>query len=325
MNFVATQILFAVSKLRGEIMQNEKDRNEFIGSSDISAILGLDRNRTQLTVWAEKTGQIPPLDLSQNEAVEWGRRMEKSRVIAEKFEDIHGLKLRTWKERYYHAKYAYLSCELDYIITNTDELVEVKNRGYWKAKEYGDNEMMQEEICQIQWALGISGRKKGWLAVLCGGQKYIEREILFDEKMFEIMVKKAVDFWEKHVIPKVMPAQISCNDTDTLYQLFPQEKEGSIIELGDDIDAMIESLQAQKQDLKSLEMSIEKHENEIKAMLREAEIGLTPHYKISWKNQSRKNIDTKKLREEIPDVAAKYEREVANRYFRIAKISQTGG
>ena len=34
------------------------DRTQFIGGSDIAAILGLSRYATPLSVWAEKTGQF---------------------------------------------------------------------------------------------------------------------------------------------------------------------------------------------------------------------------------------------------------------------------
>ena len=53
------------------------NRIGFIGSSDISVILGLNPFKTMLQLWAEKTGVVKPKDLSDNEAVEWGTRLER--------------------------------------------------------------------------------------------------------------------------------------------------------------------------------------------------------------------------------------------------------
>ena len=295
----------------------------FIGSSDIAVILGLNRYKTPLQLWAELTGQIERPDLSGMEAVEWGKRLEKSKVIADKFAELHNCKLIAYKKRYVHSEYDYLSCELDTIIAGTDELVEQKTCSAWQAKNWkGQDEIPAEYICQVMWQLGISGRKKGWIAVLIGGQNYIEREIVFDEQMFKTMVKKAVEFWEGYIVTKVMPSIVSCNDTDTLYELFPQETAGQEIQLGDDMDALIEGLQGLKADAKALAMSIEKQENEIKVKLQEAEFGITPHYRISWKASSRQQIDTKKLREAVPEIAKKYEREVVSRVLRIKEIKE---
>jgi predicted phage-related endonuclease len=45
------------------------ERIGFIGSSDAAAVLGLSRWKTPLQIWAEKTGQVVPDDISDKEAV----------------------------------------------------------------------------------------------------------------------------------------------------------------------------------------------------------------------------------------------------------------
>lgn len=293
------------------------DRQSFIGGSDAAAVLGLSRWSTPLQVWAIKTGQIPEPDISSKIAVKLGLKLEDT--VADFFADETGKKVRRCNETLYHPQYPFLAANIDRRVVGEESILECKTASAWKAKEWQGEDIPQEYIIQCYHYLAVTGAKKAYIAVLIGNQDFQWKEIQRDEKLIKDMVKKEVDFWENFIVPKVMPAQIYCNDTETLYSLFPQEKEGSTVELGDDVDAMIESLQAQKQDCKTLEMYIEKQENEIKMMLKDAEIGLTPHHKISWKAQSRKNIDTKKLREEMPEIAGKYEREVSNRYFRISK------
>ncbi len=68
------------------------DRTKFIGGSDISVVMGLNRWKTPLQLWAEKTGQVEPDDLSKVERVQLGSELED--FVAKKFERESGLKVR---------------------------------------------------------------------------------------------------------------------------------------------------------------------------------------------------------------------------------------
>jgi len=267
-----------------------EDRTRFIGSSDIAAILGLNPYKTLLAVWAEKTGELPPKDLSDNEAVEWGNRLE--RVVGDKYADKNGVKLIPNKRRFYHPAYPFLSCELDNEVEGSDELVECKTANARMSKAWEDEEGAEDApvhyVCQVMFALGITGRKVGHLAVLIGGQKYIERTVEFDQRVFDQMVAKAVEFWNTFVVPKVMPMQISCKDSDTLQSLFPDVIFGEPVTMDDDANKIVESLESLAEDLASLKGTIEQQKNTLKAMLQENECGNTDRYKITWKKQHRK-------------------------------------
>jgi len=56
-------------------------RNATIGASESPTVLGLDPFGSTLSLWARKVGIEPPLDLSDKEAVFWGRQLEAS-IIA---------------------------------------------------------------------------------------------------------------------------------------------------------------------------------------------------------------------------------------------------
>ena len=48
-------------------MFTTEERRNYIGGSDIAAILGMSRWKTPLKLWLEKTGEVEPDDLSENE------------------------------------------------------------------------------------------------------------------------------------------------------------------------------------------------------------------------------------------------------------------
>lgn len=57
-------------------MFTAEERREYIGGSDIAAVMGMNRWKTSLTLWLEKIGEIDLNDNSNNEAKELGRELE---------------------------------------------------------------------------------------------------------------------------------------------------------------------------------------------------------------------------------------------------------
>jgi predicted phage-related endonuclease len=60
-----------------------------------------------------------------------------------------------------------------------------------------------------------------------------------------------------------------------------------------------------KTDEKLIKAAKTEIENKIKAELKDAELGITDNFLVTWKNQSRTSIDTKALKEKFPDIYIK--------------------
>jgi len=153
-----------------------ENRSKFIGGSDIAAVMGVSRWKTPLQLWAEKTGAVQPEDLSDKEYVELGSELED--FIAKHFEKKAGIKVRRAPRRYTHKDHPFMACQVDRLVTGTDELVECKNASAWKAKEWEGEEIPVEYILQVSWQLMVTGRKKGYLAVLIGGNTFKWKEVV---------------------------------------------------------------------------------------------------------------------------------------------------
>lgn len=111
--------------------------------------------------------------------------------------------------------------------------------------------------------------------------------MLRDEKVIAQIIKKECAFWNNFVIPKIQPTIIRASDTDTLAQLYPNAIEGQEVKLSDEFNKKIEALEAMKSDKKSLELQIDQTNNELKAAIKENEIGNTGLYVVSWKSVHR--------------------------------------
>ena len=283
-----------------------------IGSSDISSILGCNPFKTQLQLWAEKTGEVEPKDLSDNQAVEWGTRLE--RTVSKKFAEDHDVKLIAYKKRFVHPRYDFLSCELDNIIAGTDEIVEIKtvNAWAWKAWEKPD-ELPAYVIAQVMFALGLSKRKVAWVACLCGGQKYIEKRFEFDQATFDDMVDKAVQFWNL-VELKEQPMAIG-DDNSSIFEIYPENNDQiqQVQEFEDQI--------ALRQELDMHIKEMKKQKDEVEALIKQKigdSLGLsTDKYLVTWKTQSKASVNTDALKAD--GIYDAYTKQSKYRVLRIAK------
>lgn len=253
------------------------DRRKFIGGSDIAAVMGVSRWTTPLQLWSEKTGKVDAPDLSDNEAVEMGIELEET--VARMFTKRTGKKVRRAPKNYTHPDFDYLRCQVDRLVEGTDELLECKTAGAWKAKEWEGEEIPTEYILQVNYQLGITGRRIGHIAVLIGGQKFLYKEILFDDGLFRDQVNAANNFW--HMVQHNIPPVAEAADNSFIVELHP--KAGSKIKAAtqDIIDA-IALLQQTKAQIIDLESTKKEIEARVKAVIGD-NLGLdTPEYLIKW-------------------------------------------
>lgn len=303
-------------------MITEAQRNErikYIGSSDAAGVLGLSRWTSPLKVWATKTGQLPAEDLSDRLAIEVGNELED--LCAKLFERRTGKKVHRVQETIYHKEHNFIAANLDRRVVGEDALLECKTAGAWAAREWAGEEIPQEVIVQVLHQLAVTGKKIGYACVLIGGnQQFKWKQIHRDEKLIADLIRQEVNFWNEFILKKEMPLSIKKNDADTLYALFPVGEEDKRLELDDNANIAADTLEAYKADKKVLEGNIDRLENELKVMLKDASVGLTDRWKISWKNQITQRLDSGKLREDEPQTWAEFAKTIESRVLRVSAI-----
>lgn len=292
------------------------DRKDFVGGSDIAAIMGLSRWKSSLQLWAEKTGEVEPDDISEVEAVQLGTELED--FVAKKFQKETGLKVRRTPTHYTHPYHPYMKCQVDRIIEGTDELLECKTASAWKYKEWEDDEIPAEYIYQVMWQLGITGRRIGHIAVLIGGQKFRTRQIEFDQEMFDAMVGAAENFWEM-VKAKNPPMAVGI-DNPFVIELHPQHDDQ--IQQVDELNDTVGLLMQTKNSINDLMKTKDDLEAKIKQVIG-GSLGIkTEEYTVTWKGMHRRSVDTKRLKDD--GLYNKYATMTETRVLRVKKGENNG-
>lgn len=287
------------------------NRKNFIGGSDIAAVMGLSRWKTALQLWAEKTGEVEPADLSEVEAVQLGTELEE--FVAKKFEKETGKSVRRSPQNYTHKKYDFMKCQVDRLVTGTDELLECKTCSAWKAKEWEGEDIPNEYILQVMWQLGITGRKVGWIAVLIGGQAFKYKRIDFDYNMFDKMESEVIRFWA--MVESKVPPIATGMDNQILFELHPESN--SEIQEAQELESQIALLQEVKMHIQEMEKEKEEIEASIKERIGD-NLGIkTEKYIVKWNPQRRAFLDTLKLK-----LDGLYEQYLISKPMRVLRVTK---
>lgn len=266
------------------------NRKEYIGGSDIAAVMGLSRWKTPLQLWAEKTGRVEPEDISQKEAVQLGIELED--FVAQKFERVTGMNVRRAPQNYIHPKYSFMRCQVDRLVTGTIFLLECKTCSAWKAKEWEGEEIPQEYILQVMYQLMITGREIGYIAVLIGGQQFLYKEIKADKELFDKMEAAAIKFWQ--MVEQNQPPMAMAGDDDVLLALHPTANEQ--IQLVEEMNNAIAQRQELSMHIGRMEEEKELLEVKLKDIIGD-NLGIkTSEYIVKWTPTSQRKVDTDKLK-----------------------------
>lgn len=290
------------------------NRQNFIGGSEIAAVMGQSRWCSPYRLWAIKTGKIPAPDLSNNEAVQIGSKLEQ--FVAELFAERTGKKVRRAPKVYQHSKYPFLVAHIDRLIVDSDELLEVKTCSAYKLEEW-ENKIPKEYVLQVMFYLGITGRKRGWLCCLIGGQKFDYKCIEFDEELFNLMVEKAVKFWD--MVQTQTPPVILPEDGEVLGEVFSEHTEDMIE--NNDINERVAYVKELEMHVDEMKKEIEEIKTELKAAIKDKMGIITDTYKVTWKNQKGSYVYDKEAMM-ADGVFEKYATQPSRRVLRITKLKE---
>ncbi len=286
-----------------------------IGGSDASVVCGINRYKSPVELWMEKTDQIPYQEAG--EAAYWGTLLES--LVRDEFTKRTGIKVSQVKQMLQHEKYPFMLANLDGICEDHDHgkcIFEAKTASAYKSSEW-ENTIPDEYMIQVQHYMAVTGYNGTYIAVLIGGNTFKWRFIERDEEFISMLVKLEADFWE-HVQSKT-PPPLDGSDASAkfLSERFPNSVPASRIALPDTAADILLQYDAACEQLKAATEQKQEAENLLKEMLGENEIGTTEDHIVTWKSMSQERLDGKTLKAEHPKLCQKYTSKVSYRRFSI--------
>jgi len=320
-------------------IQTHPDRSLFLGGSDAAAVMGLSPWATPVELWEQKTGRKKKdaPSPSMQKVYDRGHRLEpfiRDMVVDKLRANGLDVELVTYNERYVDPEHDFLSCEIDFELRLTGEVVigdevvmldgehvngDAKSVTGFARKKWGEEDTEDvpiEYAAQFMHGLMITGRRLCLVAALKSfddvGIYWVRR----DDETIDGMRQKLVSFWVDHVLADVPPDPL---DFDDIKALFPSDN-GKAVEATVDVATKVRDLAEIKKRIKGLEEDAEFLQFAIADFI-------SPHALLTyqgkeialWKGQSTTRLDGKALEEAHPEIAAKFKKTTTVRVLRLKK------
>ena len=290
-------------------------RKKGIGGSDASIVCGLNRYKSPVELWMEKTGQIEPK--VAGEAARWGTLIEP--LIRVEFVHRTGLQIKHEHAMLQHSEYPFMLANLDGIVAdpiNGNCVFEAKTTNAFKSDEWVNNHVPQAYQLQVQHYLAVTNLSGAYIAVLIGGNFFKWHFIARDNDLITMLIELEKRFW--HNVETLTPPPMDGSDasSELLSRLYPSANNKTQITLDDALPLITqyeEALNKEKVAAKRKEESI----NKLKALMGEYEICFSGDRTITWKNISSERLDSKILKVEQPEIYSKYVSKNSYRRFSI--------
>jgi putative phage-type endonuclease len=308
-------------------MLNNQDfallRAKSLGGSDVGAVLGLSKYRSAVDVWMEKTGK--EVGVRDSLPLRFGQFAES--FVASEYALATGLSLATHEAAVIHPQYEYMHGHIDRFVLDGDtpligedgrmsasRILECKTANPFAQSDWGDpgsDQVPLSYLVQCVWYMMLTGIDRTDLAVLFGNADFRIYEITRDLELEQIVLERAVSFWENHVLTDTPPVATSESDYKTL---FGKSTASISVEAPAETCELIKKLKTLNEQVESYEAEISQIKQSIMGQMQDAEV-LTFHGQTlaTWKAPKPSfRLDAKRLAEEHPDLVHQYQAPIQN-------------
>ena len=307
-----------------------EERKKSLGGSDMGAVLGLNPYSSPYSVWAEKTGKVPPAE--ENEAMRQGRDLED--YVAKRFTELSGKKVHRVNAILRNAEYPYIHANLDRAIANEKSGLECKTASALSESRFKGGNFPTHYYAQCVTYLAITEYLRWYLAVLILGKgfkvyqmtriendecpEWCEDSVFVSEEELAALKSCASNFWENHVItdtpPEIDGGEATKEAIKVIYADSVSDTECDLFAVGDKLERYNELTKL----IKGYETELNEVKAEIQSYMGDNEKGFYQDYKVSWKTQERSTFDAKKFKVENPSIdISKYYKKSTSRPFKL--------
>ena len=300
-----------------------RNRVDFIGGSDVAAILGLSPYKTAVDIWLEKTGQTTIQSTSM--AMRFGQFAEE--FIAREYVRATGQAVAPYEEAFIDQDHPYLAGHIDRFIlpkegglfnsTNmlsVQKLLECKTANPFAQQEWGDvgtDSVPLPYLVQCLWYLMLTGCESADLAVLFGNSDFRIYTIGRDAEVERALKERACHFWQCYIQTGIAPPAANEADCRTLFQkAIPskiQEADQNDLDLLDQLKTINQKLLSYEEQLSQIKQTLMNKMQDAESLQYQGKTLLT------WKApKPSKKLDAKLLAQAHPELVAQYQMEIEN-------------
>ena len=289
-------------------------RRGSLGGSDAGAVLGHSAYTSPFALWCEKTGKLPPRELSDKESVRLGIDLEG--YVARRFSELSGKKLARVNYMIKNSDYPFAHANIDRRIVGERAGFEAKtssSREIAAACRAGELPAAWRDQCTHY--LMVTGWERWYMAVLCFGQGLYRFVLERSESNIAALAAGERDFWtlvETGAAPQTDGSAATGEALERLYETSePREADLSAaapqLKEYERLDTEIRALTERRDACRAA----------IQQTMGPAERGRYGKYLVTWKSQTTRRFDRAVYEGECGAIPERFFRVTRARPFRM--------
>lgn len=287
-------------------------RKKGFGGSDAATVAGLNPWRSPINVYLDKTTDQPPQE--DNERMRVGRDLED--YVAKRFEEATGARVRRENYLLQHPEHEFMLANLDRVLIGENAFLECKTTGSYSKSEWEEGIPLHYELQCLHY-MAVCGFDYGYIACLIGNEKFIYHKIERDEETINNLIAIEKDFWERYILGDEVPEPDGSNAYTEVIKKKYHTSIVESIELNDSFSEKFNRRDELEKYIKVMEQEKKQIDQEIQLEMKECEVAVLGDRKVTWKTQSRDTVDSKRLKEEEPEIYKQYIKTSLNRVFKV--------
>ena len=290
-----------------------------VGGSDASVVCGINKWKSPIELFMEKTGQMPYQEAG--EAAYWGTQLES--LVKNEFTKRTGIEVIPVNQILQCETHSFMLANVDGLCQHPiygDCIFEAKTASAYLTGEWSDN-IPDAYILQVQHYMSVTGYKGAYIAVLIGGNTFKWKFVERDDELISMLVQLEGAFWDgvqNNVPPPLDGSEASAK---LINDKFPDSKPLAKIDLPDTAAALIQQYESASEQLEIITERKKEAENLLKQMLGDFEMGTAGERIITWKTVVQERLDSKTLKAEHPTLYKKFANKTSHRRFSIKAAS----
>ena len=275
-----------------------KLRKSGLGGSDAGAVCGVNPYSSPMKVYLDKISE--KTEQFDNEAMRQGRDLEE--YVAKRFTEETGLLVRRSRKLYRSRNHPFMLADIDRLIVGEEAGLECKTANAFQAEQWKSGAIPSHYLMQCIHYMAVTGKKRWYLAVVILGKEFQYRRIERDEEMIQRLITIEEKFWKSNVMLNQLPEPDGSHYCDeALEELYQRPKETREIPLIG-FDERLAKREKIMKTIAKLEKEQKRIEQEVKLFLKDHEAASSELFGVRWANVDTKRLDTKRLKEERPEI-----------------------
>ena len=186
-----------------------KEIKNGIDGSDISAIMGVNKNKSAYDVYLEKIDfnkkvvTYESVTKKISERNYWDLTFDE--MIAQEFSLRSNKKVRKGNKQLVDQEYEFMVGNINRKVVGENSILICKCENIFLSMEWNGQELPAGYVLEAQHCMRVLNAEKCYISALISGKKFIYKEILRDDTVINMIVKIEKDFWFNNVINRISP------------------------------------------------------------------------------------------------------------------------